>query len=942
MKLTTLLFGLLLAVGWTSNVFAQSATYKAEDIKDWTYTWEDAGGTTQTSKYIDEVTDPYQMYGLLRWIYMDKRFPGPTYSAYDKNGNRERKVYYGGMDGGWEIPGTVIPTPPVTTTTITEYVKVTSTAGLESGAEYLIVCEQNSVALNGSLTDFYNTTTGFINTISVSPSGGIIESNATTDAATFTITSSGNSYTIRSKSGYYIGNASATNTQIMESTNTQYSNSISFSNGDASILYTHSANWRTYNYYLKYGYATNMQRFAYTTSTSNYRNIQLYKKQTRTITTGGVQAIGDISITGNNSYGCMTSITVKSGGTTIFSWSHANDAYTFPLGMHHSGYSYGTGSIGWISVQSDLAPFRLDGWLFTNYDNVQVIIEAFNKQSTDPASITVNGEERLITTPYSTSQGSTETLTWNISSKPFNAPVEYEADTYTPNEEGYTALVVKLKNNLTLEEDDDEFDASLYNTKEEIIQYFSKNVRSIQLLTDGLRINEGDNPGTIFNCPGESDYNRFFFLGKGQARQKADVVRTMQIYKEHLLGESVPFRQMFEQFSPTGGHKGDDVKDFYSKMMKGQIFPVVHDCLSVIQNQHEFSMSGHDGTTAYAMPGMNFFIPDYRLKYWEDDFHYVTYSVSTSGDTTYTDHGYFHVDGRIMNPHQTVSADGDVTFNRSLQFKSPQNLAVWYAQYDTAHHAPVTGIYLLHLQAEANKVDGYSEPNNRYYNVDLDWRSSLNEMSGVGVKQTYIIYQVVTDPETGVRTRVPIDTVKDCSDFRPHLRLDTLYEQQAHSYTLTYIIEGSPTDSDHPEFIAWSNEVKVIIPGYDDFMILKLHHYESDFEIRRVGDTDYNAENGTYDEKNYYRNYLQPENDIVNGISAQSILGGYDSFMLYRSYTVDGVQVNEAVAKLKFAVDQQGKVLYKITYIDEHENYHAPNFDNTELINIINQLLNNQ
>ena len=32
MKLTTLLFSLLLAVGWTSNVFAQSATYKAEDI----------------------------------------------------------------------------------------------------------------------------------------------------------------------------------------------------------------------------------------------------------------------------------------------------------------------------------------------------------------------------------------------------------------------------------------------------------------------------------------------------------------------------------------------------------------------------------------------------------------------------------------------------------------------------------------------------------------------------------------------------------------------------------------------------------------------------------------------------------------------------------------------------------------------------------------------
>ena len=103
----------------------------------------------------------------------------------------------------------------------------------------------------------------------------------------------------------------------------------------------------------------------------------------------------------------------------------------------------------------------------------------------------------------------------------------------------------RFKNNLQLEEDDDEFDASLYSTKEEIIQYFSKNVRSIQLLTDGLRIGEGENVGTVFNCPGESDYNRFFFLGKGQARQKSDIVHNMQVYKEHLLGESVPFRQMF-------------------------------------------------------------------------------------------------------------------------------------------------------------------------------------------------------------------------------------------------------------------------------------------------------------------------------------------------------------------------------------------------------------
>ena len=927
MKLTTLLFGLLLAVGWTSNVFAQSATYKAEDIKDWTYTWEDAGGNTQTSKYIDEVTDPYQMYGLLRWIYMDKRFPGPTYSAYKADGTtRERKVYYGGMDGGWEIPGVAIPTPPVTTTTITEYVKVTSTADLTSGAEYLIVYETDNVAFNGALStlDVGN------NIINVSRNGNIIESTATTDAATFTITANGSYYTIRSKSGKYIGRTSSSN-GFNENATTVYNNSITFNNNNVVIRGRSGTSWTAYDtYYLRFNSAsgTNNYRFRYYAQTSQ-QNIQLYKKQTTTITTGGNQGIPAITIYGNGQE-AMKSITVKSGNTTLFSWSMANNGLNHVPGMNQDTWNY-YGNTSIIAKQDN--PITLQGWLFEGYSNVSVIINAYYNTNYSSATITVNGETKTITGGGSNYSAD---YTWNISSRTLDMPVKYEDDTYTPNEEGYTALVVKLKNKIVPDSINE-----TYDTKEQIINYLRTNVKSIQLLTDGLRIGEGENVGTVFNCPSTDVYNRFFFLGKGQARQKSDIVIIEQDHQEKLLGEEVPFRQLFEQFSPTGGKKGDDIKDFYSKMMKGEVFPVVHDCLSVIENEHEFSMSGHGGETSYDMPGMNFFIPDYRLKYWEltDTVTVRVWNSSTSTHdrvkTTYI------VDGRDMNPYQPGSATK--TNEHSTFFTTPSDVAVWYAQYDTAHHAPVTGIYLLTLQGEANKVSDYSEPDNRYYNVDLYWRSSLNEMAGSAVEQTYIIYQVVTDSVTGVRRRVAIDTVKNCTDFRPHLQLDTLYQQHAHSYTLTYIIEGSPTDSDHPGFVAWSNEVKLIIPGYDDFMILKLHHYESDFEIRRVGDVDYNANNGTYDEKNYYRNYLQPENDIVNGITAEAILGGYDSFMLYRSYTVNGVQMKEAVAKLKFAVDEQGKVRYKITYVDEHENYNSPNFPNgTQLENIINQLLNNQ
>ncbi len=938
MKLTTLLFGLLLAVGWTSNVFAQSATYKAEDIKDWTYTYEDASGNPQTGKYVDEVTDPYQMYGLLRWIYMDKRFPGPYQSAYDQNGNRERTVYYGGMDGGWEIPGTAIPTPPISTQTINDEVTVANGSSTAAGYNFVPVygyyfetAQKSQIIytaaeLNLKAGDKITSLSFYPRTLNFS-GGNIKVSLGTTTASSFTSATA----------------ISATMTQVAQVSSYTVSNgrwTINFSqpftyNGDNLIVQCESSGGN-YGSSQTYFYGTEPSQSVYR-SYNNYtpaRYTFLPKATfgyTRTVKTGGVQAIGDITIAGTNRNAAIKSIEVKSGNTTLFYWSYADHGTasgknSWVAGMHLNSWASNS-TYGWLCFNEQFTPIVLDGWLFDGYSTVQVLITGYNRggSSGDPASLIVNGTEQTIPNTV-TSNDNPQTYTWTINATSFEPPVMYEADTYKPNEEGYTALVVKLKNKIVKDSINE-----IYNSKEQIIEYLRTNVKSIQLLTDGLRIGEGEDVGTVFNCPSTDVYNRFFFLGKGQARQKTDYILLEQIYNEQYLGEDVPFRQMFEQFSPTGGKEGDDIKDFYSKMMKGEVFPVIHDCLSVIQNQHEFSMSGHDGETSYDMPGMNFFIPDRRLQYWE----LVDTIWRKDVPTVYT------IDGRTMNPYQ-YEATRDLSTDRSRVYRTPLMGAVWYAQYDTARHAPVTGIYLLNLQAEASQANGYDAENYPYYNVDLNWRSSLNEMAGSAVEQTYIIYQIVTDSVTGVRTRVPIDTVKNCTDFRPHLQLDTLYQQRAHSYTLYYIIEGSPVDSDHPGFVAWSNEVKVIIPGLDDFMLLKLHHYESDFEIRRVGDEDYNSQSGTYDEKNYYRNYLQPENDIVKGITAEDILNGYDSFMLYRSYTVDGVQVKEAVAKLKFAVDQQGKVLYKITYIDEHENYHAPNFDNTELVNVINQLLNNQ
>ena len=718
-KLTTLLFGLLLAVGWTSSVFAQSSTFTANEAKNWTYDWVEGSTTHHDVDPTLKVTNPTQMYYFLRHIYMDERFPGPHYSAYKSDGTtRERKVYYGSVAGGWDIPG----------------------------------------------------------------------------------------------------NTSAFDVFFRAGTNTAYGTSVTSTKNGVTVTITNTHN----------------------TGNNGFRQTpyRLYQ--------------GPLTISAPSGYKITK---VRFVG---YRYNSNTEGDVYPVSrMSGTGYSYSGNSGTWTG-------------------------------SAQTVNLTVNSQTRvsdIIVTVSSTSTGN---------------PEEF----YLPDNEGYTLVIIKLKNSLTLIDEDGTYDDTYFTSKEQIINYFTNNVESMQLLTDGVRIGSGQDVGTVFNCPID-EYNRFFFLGKGQAREKAYPVLAAQNRLNRLLGEDVPFKEMFEEFSPSTTTVGQGIDDFYSEMMQGHVYGVVHDCASVIQIEHEFAMSGKTGTTPYKMTGMNIYVPDYRLLYYDS-----TYTVSGTSR---------HVDGRDINPYELANST-DKTFNG---FADAGYFATWFGNYNHKHQ-PLVGIYLLSLEAEANPAPGYSE-SNRYYQSTLDWTSSLNEMSGNGVSQTYIIYQVVTDSVTGELVNVPIDTVENCSEFRPQLTLDTLYEQQAHSYSITYVIQGSPTDSDHPGFIAWSNTATVIIPGYDDFMTLNLHHYESDFDV------NYSLEAG----KNYYRNYMSPENDFANGITPEAIKGGYDSFILYRTST-DG---KVPVAKLKFAVDNQNRVLYKITYFDENEDYTGPNDINIQ--QIINNLINN-
>ena len=431
-----------------------------------------------------------------------------------------------------------------------------------------------------------------------------------------------------------------------------------------------------------------------------------------------------------------------------------------------------------------------------------------------------------------------------------------ESDVTAPYEEGYTILMVSVKEELTLRQNDN-YGSYEFPNASSLITYIGNNIASVQLLTDGLRIGEGMRAGTAFNISG--NYNRFFMLGKGQARQKTEWVTNNETANT-VYGERVPFKSMFEQFSPTDGSENSQITDFYTKMVAGDVYPVVHDCASVLQTEHYFSMAGKNGHESKSLTGLNIFIPDYRLLYWE------TYDNNNN-----------HVAGRMMNPYRDLNGNRIRTSHSYFE--------VDYAQYNP-EYAPQVGIYNIKLEAVAEPA---TEPET--YNVVLDWTSSLNTMANGEVPQTYTVYIVLTD-EYGNETYDELTVTGETT-------YTYTVPQDEHSYTITYIVYGVPADGEHDMFVAWSNQATVIIPGTNDFLSLNLNHIESDYESAV--------------ELNYYRNFLTVENeDVLNALTPARINAGEDTFVLYR-FDTNNEDVKIPVAVLKLTVNGNS-VRYTVTY----------------------------
>ena len=211
------------------------STYGATQTET-TYTW--SGLMTSTTKT----------------IYVKAIGNGSTYTdSAAKSASGTTSAAQGGGEGG--------------STGTAKFVKVTSAPSDWSGT-YLIVYEAGNLAFDGSRT----TLDASGNSKSVTIANNEIEATDAMKAIAFTIAKDGSNYTVKSASGYYIGQTSDAN-GLKSSTTTTYNHTLSMTGSDANLV--------SGGAYLRYNAATGDTnlRFRYYKSSSytNQKTIQLYR-----------------------------------------------------------------------------------------------------------------------------------------------------------------------------------------------------------------------------------------------------------------------------------------------------------------------------------------------------------------------------------------------------------------------------------------------------------------------------------------------------------------------------------------------------------------------------------------------------------------------------------------------------------------------------------------
>lgn len=356
------------------------------------------------------------------------------------------------------------------------------------------------------------------------------------------------------------------------------------------------------------------------------------------------------------------------------------------------------------------------------------------------------------------------TIDYNVTKNDYlNAIYDIPTGNYKPKEEGYTTLIVKVKDTWTPSL---EYDLS----KKETLKYIANSIESVQILTEGIYIptigtdgKKNPNPGAIYRLSGNA--NRLFFMSKGRGRAKVNKFLGF-VTSVETVHDYAPFNGMFEEYSPVAVSGGQVVENFYTKLVDGDIFKVEHDCSSVPGNEHYFCMMGAKGTKKFDVTDLIVTIPDYRFWYWNKR------DKQGSMDVNYT------------NYHKS--------------------------------YAPSLGLYGIQLKATATHAAGDE------YTVELKWTSSLNEITGNEFDQRFKVW--VRAEDGGLEPL--LDANGNQVEIAPGETFQYNYNEKQgfEGREITYVVSGHPTDEMFINYKeVYSNDDKVFIPGLDPDEGLRLN-----------------------------------------------------------------------------------------------------------------------
>lgn len=454
-----------------------------------------------------------------------------------------------------------------------------------------------------------------------------------------------------------------------------------------------------------------------------------------------------------------------------------------------------------------------------------------------------------------------------------------------PEEHGLTVFLVKMKDDYTYNSSDHKpalgtastWDTSLkYGVTTSLYNSIASEIESVRLLTNAVRVNDPDskadhNSGTLYSVD-EPNMNRFYFIAKGTPRQSV----------------KMPTKPLFEEFSPISSLTDGWNSNFYNELMEGKIYTMMHDCSSVPEQAHAFSMHGLSPDASHDadhrdIEGVCLWVPDYRMEYWEYD------------------------KGAYSN-YNPASREG---FGRDL-FKSygVDNHSVWrvirYFNYNP-QHAPSLALYTCKLAASAQPYSGTSQYEHPY-NVNLDWSTTVSRIAGsnYAIPEDFDVYLVVD----GVRQPEPLFSFvygqngycqvnvsnTDLSQGEAPASKSRTYEHnyqvpqyEDHGYWLTYqVFARVHKDKDQSEsfFNVLSNTDRVWIPPYEGTGAIKLNLevntssvYDREKEVNRYVNT-INIVNNPGNPLKMGDVFMRPNNqgwnpDHVNGGGMPN--GGFES-----------------------------------------------------------------